>query len=215
MIHSAAPTQFWTEALATVTYLVNRRPCRATGPTTPFELLFGVPAEYGELRVFGCLCYPNLSATVPHKLAPRSVACVFIGYPSDHRGYRCFDTVTRRVYTSRHVVFDEHTFLFRNAAPPSAPTAPATPVTCFYHSRRQLHVPAPLPHVLPLLSTPCRRCHTAMLPQHTLPRRCMRPRRPPRHHLVRPQQPSMARRAPNHKLHRARRNQNHARMGPP
>jgi hypothetical protein len=132
--------------------------------------------------------------------------------------------VTRRVYTSRHVVFDEHTFLFRNAAPPSAPSRRqhqrhrSATTTCFwlqYHSRRQLHVPAPLPHVLPLLSTPCRRCHTAMIPQHTLPRRCMRPRRPPRHHLVRPQQPSMARRAPNHKLHRARRNQNHARMGLP
>ena len=30
-----------------------------------------------SLRVFGCLCYPNLSATTRHKLSPRSMACVF------------------------------------------------------------------------------------------------------------------------------------------
>ena len=38
-----------------------------------------------------------------------------MGYPADHRGYRCFDLTTRRVITSRHVIFDEHTFPFRNA----------------------------------------------------------------------------------------------------
>jgi transposase InsO family protein len=38
LFHSAAPTSFWAEALATATFLVNRRPCRATGTTTPFQL---------------------------------------------------------------------------------------------------------------------------------------------------------------------------------
>jgi hypothetical protein len=125
LIHSAAPTAFWAEALATATHLVNRRPCRATGQVTPFELLFGVPPYYSELRVFACLCYPNLSATAPNKLAPRSVACAFIGYPSDHRGYWCFDLESRHVYTSRHVVFDEQMFPFRRSTstPPVPPRA--------------------------------------------------------------------------------------------
>jgi hypothetical protein len=43
LIYSAAPLAFWAEALATATYLSNRRPCRATGSTTPFQLLFGTP----------------------------------------------------------------------------------------------------------------------------------------------------------------------------
>jgi histone deacetylase 1/2 len=103
LLHSAAPTEFWAEALTTATYLINRRPCRATGTATPFELLFGAPPDYDALRVFGCLCYPNLTATAPHKLAPRSIACIHLGYPSDHKGYRCLDLESRRVYTSRHV----------------------------------------------------------------------------------------------------------------
>ena len=52
---------------------------------------------------------------MPHKLAPRSTACVLLGYPTDHRGYRCFDLDTRRVITSRHVTFDENSFPFRSA----------------------------------------------------------------------------------------------------
>jgi len=114
LIHSAAPLAFWAKALATATYLINRRPCRATASATPHSLLFGVPPSYDELRVFGCRCYPNMLATSAHKLAPRSATCVFIGYPADHRGYRCYDITTGRIITSRHVVFDEAVFPFRN-----------------------------------------------------------------------------------------------------
>jgi transposase InsO family protein len=46
LLHSAAPSQFWAEALSTATYLINRRPCRATGTTTPHELLLGTPIEF-------------------------------------------------------------------------------------------------------------------------------------------------------------------------
>src|SRR5438132_1702970 len=73
-----------------------------------------------HLSVFGCLCYPNLSATTPHKLAPQSTACVFIGYPSSHKGYRCLDLSTRRIIISRHVIFDEFVFPIATASPSPA-----------------------------------------------------------------------------------------------
>ena len=81
LLHSAAPLAFWAEALQTATYLINRRPCRATGITTPFELLFGVAPTYNELRVFGCRCFPNLTAIAGHELNVRSTTCVFLSYP--------------------------------------------------------------------------------------------------------------------------------------
>lgn len=128
LIHSAAPLSLWAEALNTATYLINRRPCRTTGPVTPHQLLLGVPPRYDELHVFGCLCYPNLTATTAHKLFPRSLPCVFLGYPSDQRGYRCYDMSTGHVYTSRHVTFVEHAFPFRDAANTKpAPPPPESP----------------------------------------------------------------------------------------
>lgn len=130
LVHAGMPYAYWAEALTTATHLINRRPCHATAPGTPFEGLLGAPPNYNHLRVFGCLCYPNQIATAAHKLAPRSVACVLLGYPPDHRGYRCLDLDSRRVITSRHVVFDEAVFPFRApAATPSSPVLSHVPCT--------------------------------------------------------------------------------------
>ena len=58
----------------------------------------------------------------------RSSACVLLGYPSDHRGYQCFDLATRRVIISRHVTFDEHQFPFHKALPVSSSVGSAPTV---------------------------------------------------------------------------------------
>jgi hypothetical protein len=48
--------------------------------------------------------------------------CAFLGYSSDHKGYRCLDLTTNRVIISRHVVFDETTFPFSLRRPSPPPT---------------------------------------------------------------------------------------------
>jgi hypothetical protein len=73
-------------------------------------LLVATPS-YSHFRVFGCFCYPNLSAT-SHKLPPCSSLCVFLGYPSGHKRYHCLDLSTIHVIVSRHVTFDESSFPF-------------------------------------------------------------------------------------------------------
>jgi histone deacetylase 1/2 len=113
LLHSAAPLAFWAEVLATMTYLINRHPRRATGTTTPFSLLFGVAPTYNELHVFGYRCFPNIVATSRHKLNAQSAPCIFIGYPVYHRGYRCYNITLRWVILSHHVIFDENVFPFR------------------------------------------------------------------------------------------------------
>jgi histone deacetylase 1/2 len=109
------PPSYWAEALAAATYLLNRRPSQPIDFRVPYTILYNQTPSYSDLRVFGCLCYPNQSATATHKLAPRSTACVFLGYPSSHRGYRCLDMSSRRIITSRHVIFDENSFPFAHA----------------------------------------------------------------------------------------------------
>jgi histone deacetylase 1/2 len=137
------PPSFWAEALSTATYLLNRRPCRATGDQTPFQRLLGAPPTLDHLRVFGCLCFPNQAATSPHKLAARSTACVFLGYPNDHCGYRCFEIATRRVITSRHVTFDEHSFPFRSAMSEQSPSR----VTVHYPATDAILIQTPPPAI--------------------------------------------------------------------
>ncbi|WVZ65392.1 LOW QUALITY PROTEIN: hypothetical protein U9M48_014766 [Paspalum notatum var. saurae] len=108
------------KSLHTATYLLNRLPSTASPAPTSHHALFGTPPRYDHLRIFGCACYPNTSATAPHKLAPRSTRCVFLGYSPDHKGYRCFDLTSCRILISRHVVFYESDFPFSTTFTPAS-----------------------------------------------------------------------------------------------
>lgn len=131
--------QFWVEALLTATHLLNILPSKSIGDKVLYTTLFARAPTYHHLRVFGCLCYPNLYATSRHKLAQRASDCAFLGYPSDHRGYRCLDLKTRKIIFSRHVTFDEMVF-------PLAPSTAEFPVAVFDP------LPLDLPPLIPRLS---------------------------------------------------------------
>jgi hypothetical protein len=73
--------------------------------------------DYNSLRVFGCACWPNLRPYNSHKLAFRSKQCAFLGYSNLHKGFKCLDTHSGRIYISRDVVFDETIFPFAKLNP--------------------------------------------------------------------------------------------------
>jgi hypothetical protein len=129
LLHDGAPLSFWPDVLATATYLLNRWSCRTCNDLTPYQLLLSVPPDYSYLRVFGCRCYPNTITTALHKLSTDSLPCIFLGYPADTKGYRCYDPESRRVLTSRHVHFDESYFPFRllNSPRSASNAVPAVP----------------------------------------------------------------------------------------
>jgi hypothetical protein len=108
----------WVRDMGCYTYLLNLLSTKAISAPTPHFALFGTTPSYAHLRVFRCACYPNTSAIAPHKLAPRSCRCVFLGYSSDHKGYRCLDLTMNLLLISRPVVFDESSFPFASSSPP-------------------------------------------------------------------------------------------------
>lgn len=118
----------------------------------PLFALFHITPNYSHL-LFGCLCYPNLAFIMTHKLAPRSAPCVFLGYSSTHKGYRCMDIATGRIIISRHVVFDETNYPFAKTETVSSSsydflqystpiTAPAVQITPAVHKPAGSHLPA-------------------------------------------------------------------------
>lgn len=48
--------------------------------------------------------------TMTHKFAPQSVACIFLGNSMSHKGFRCLNPTSQRIYITRQSRFDELNF---------------------------------------------------------------------------------------------------------
>jgi histone deacetylase 1/2 len=112
LANASMPLKFWDEAFLTATYLINLLPSKVINFDTPVQRLLKETPDYSSLRVFGCACWPNLRPYNSHKLSFRSTRCVFLGYSSRHKGFKCLEPSTGRVYISRDVTFDESVFPF-------------------------------------------------------------------------------------------------------
>ena len=113
MFQSHLPLHLWVEAFATDSYISNILPSQALENKSPFEALFKMKPSYKALRAFGSACYPCLRDRQDHKFDPKSLQCVFVGYSSMHKGYRCLFPPTGKVYITRHAIFDEELYPFR------------------------------------------------------------------------------------------------------
>jgi histone deacetylase 1/2 len=112
LAHASMPLKFWDEAFLAATYLINRIPSKVIDNTTPLKRLFHQKPDYSFLRTFGCACWPHLRPYNTRKLEFRSKQCVFLGVSDMHKGYKCLDITSGRVYISRDVIFDETVFPF-------------------------------------------------------------------------------------------------------
>ncbi|KAL8161955.1 hypothetical protein V2J09_013444 [Rumex salicifolius] len=148
--------------LHTATYLLNITPTTTLQMRTPHQVLFRQLTSYNHLRVFDCLCFPNLTATTAHKLEPCTCPCVFLGYALQHRGYCCLDLESRKVIISRHVIFDESVFPFRD----SVSGTPPIPTTTDSEDSLPLFPSDPTDFTLPAAQPPRPQAPTCALSPH-------------------------------------------------
>jgi hypothetical protein len=112
LAHASMPLKYWDEAFLVATYIINLIPTKVLAYDTPIHKLLGATPDYSSFRVFGCACWPNLRSYNSHKLQLRSTRCAFLGYSNMHKGYKCLDISTGRIYISQDVIFDESIFPF-------------------------------------------------------------------------------------------------------
>ena len=82
--NSSLPKEFWAEATSAACYLVNRSLHTSLQFKTPEEVWSGNPADYSNLKVFGCPTY----AHVNQGKLDLSARCIFLGYAYGVKGYR-------------------------------------------------------------------------------------------------------------------------------
>lgn len=98
--NSKLPKYFWAEDASIGCYLINLSLARAIEKKTPFELWYGMPVDYIDLKPFGCLTYEQVDNG---KLEPRAIKCVFIRYNSDVQG--CMEIRSKECYYLKRYYF--------------------------------------------------------------------------------------------------------------
>ena len=107
MFHMNVPKKFWSQGVLTATYLINRLPSKVLAFKSPYETLKGRRIDLSHLKVFGSTCFVHNQPFHRDKLDPRATKCVFMGYSSTQKGYKCYNPITRKLMVSRDVRFEE------------------------------------------------------------------------------------------------------------
>lgn len=105
------PFHFWWEAFHTAVFNINRLPTSALSNKTPFETLYKKKPDFTILHPFGSTAFPLITPYNNHKLQFHSQKCLFVGYSTSHKGFKCLSP-TGKLYLSRHVTFNHHDFPF-------------------------------------------------------------------------------------------------------
>jgi hypothetical protein len=112
LVHASMPLKYWDDAFLATTFLINRTPTKLLSYDTPIHKLLGMTHDYSSFRVFGCACWSNLQPYNSHKFQLRSTRCVLLGYRNMHKGFKCLDISSGRIYVSCDAIFDELIFPF-------------------------------------------------------------------------------------------------------
>ena len=126
--HASLPSEYWAYAFAIATYLINRLPSPVLHHKSPLQALFKQQPRYEKLRSFGCLCFPLMKPYNTNKFQKKSVPCIFVGYSTSQSAYLCLHLQSQRIYTSKHVTFDESVYPFKQVSMQS-PTDSSPPET--------------------------------------------------------------------------------------
>ncbi|GKA06634.1 ribonuclease H-like domain-containing protein [Tanacetum coccineum] len=106
---SKLPTTFWAEAVNTACYVQNRVLVIKPHNKTPYELFLGRKLALGFMRPFGCPV--TILNTIDHlgKFDGKADEGFFVGYSTNSKAFRVFNSRTMIVEENLHVKFSEDT----------------------------------------------------------------------------------------------------------
>ncbi|GJR15885.1 putative ribonuclease H-like domain-containing protein [Tanacetum coccineum] len=108
---------FWAEAVNTVCYVQNRVLVIKPHNNTPYELFLGRKPALSFIRPFGCPV--TILNTIDHlgKFNGKADEGFFVGYSTNSKAFRVFNSRTRIVEEKLHVQFSENTYNITGSRP--------------------------------------------------------------------------------------------------
>lgn len=113
LFQMSVPKSYWGEAVLTSAYLINRIPSLVIGNVSPVQFMISLFPSVSiiqsvESRVFRCVAFVHVHKQHRTKLDSCVVRRVFVGYPSNKRGFKCYHPPSHKYFVSRDVTFHEN-----------------------------------------------------------------------------------------------------------
>ncbi|GJS08146.1 zinc finger, CCHC-type containing protein [Tanacetum coccineum] len=116
MSQTTLSKSFWDYALETAARILNMVPTKKV-EKTPYEVWHGQAPKLSYLKVWGCEALVKRDTlTKPDKLEPRSIKCIFIGYPKETMGYSFYYPPENKVLVARNAEFLENSLINQEAS---------------------------------------------------------------------------------------------------
>nr|GEX67606.1 hypothetical protein [Tanacetum cinerariifolium] len=105
MSQTTLPKYFWDYALETAASILNMFPTKKV-EKTPYGVWHRKASKLSYLKVWGCeALIKRDTLTKPDKLEPRSIKCIFVGYPKETMGYSFYYPPENKVRVARNAEF--------------------------------------------------------------------------------------------------------------
>lgn len=101
------PKPFWFRAVNLSIYILNRSSTFDVQNMTPEEAWSGKRPTAYYFKIFSCIAYAHISNKKRKKLNDKEEKCVFLSVSETSKVYKLFNPLTKKIVTSRDVVFDE------------------------------------------------------------------------------------------------------------
>nr|GEU86622.1 retrotransposon protein, putative, Ty1-copia subclass [Tanacetum cinerariifolium] len=107
------PKSFWGYALDSAARILYMVPTKKVERTL-YEIRHGKAPKLSNLRVWGCEAL--VKRDTPNKLDPRSINCIFIGYPKETMGYYFYYPPKNKIFIARNAKFFENSLIVQEAS---------------------------------------------------------------------------------------------------
>ncbi|GJV14348.1 zinc finger, CCHC-type containing protein [Tanacetum coccineum] len=167
MSQTTLPNSFWDYALETAARILNMVPTKKV-EKTPYEVWHGQAPKLSYLKVWGCEALVKRDTlTKPDKLEPRSIKCIFIGYPKETMCYSFYYLPENKVLVARNAKFLKNSLINQEASGSlkdleiiqEEDTHPSID-TSLNHEKDYLEIDEPQSDIVPIRRSTRTRCPT-------------------------------------------------------
>ncbi|GJZ99080.1 retrotransposon protein, putative, ty1-copia subclass [Tanacetum coccineum] len=110
------PKSFWDYDLESAARILNMVPTKKVDKTS-YKVWHGQAPKLSYLKAYGCKTLVKRDTlTKPDKLEPKSIKCIFVGYPKETMGYSFYYPPENKVFVARNAEFLENCLIAQEAS---------------------------------------------------------------------------------------------------